>query len=390
MKVEIERKWLVVGEPPIDRALRATRISQGYLDGVAGTEVRVRVCRPVTDGAIPIAIEDAVSDEWAELQIKRKHPHVAGEAQESDESPPFRIGLDVGGALMSACPWRLEKTRYLLPVRYWSTYGDDAPHGVTPAEASRLRWELDVFDRTVGGQRLRVVELELPRRDFPLPPLPPWVGAEVTGEALYNNRALARQRGGVAARGAAALTPISLDAAGAAWHRRPMQIPVRPTLTPTLAERDADERAWRAFAAAVKRAAKRCGMVVNLRVSAGGYYSWCVVSLTMTRVAPDGAELADKTRVEVVPIADERDVDHTLVGVPQDAPAARPSGCVVRQIDRVTGHRGPNHAPGGVRTELDVVTLAMLLSARPFDRDRCSHCTRAPSAATPTDSSDPT
>lgn len=182
MATEIERKWLVVGDPPIDRALRTTQIQQGYLDGVDDAEIRVRVCRPD-----PFTTPDDFAP-WAEITLKRVAAIQAIDGPQVRDEFTWRVAVDMGETLLAACAWRLSKTRHVLPVDYGDTLA--APYA-TALAAAKLRWEVDVYGYAPSGQQLRVVELELPRADFPLPPLPSWIGAEVTGEPLYSNRTLA-------------------------------------------------------------------------------------------------------------------------------------------------------------------------------------------------------
>jgi len=49
-----------------------------------------------------------------------------------------------------------------------------------------LTLEVDVFE----GLDLVLAEVEIPSSDTPLPPLPEWVGEEVTGQTMYMNRTL--------------------------------------------------------------------------------------------------------------------------------------------------------------------------------------------------------
>lgn len=195
MDQEIERKWLVVGDPPIDRqvsdkydavaSLKATQIEQGYFDGAADAEVRVRIYRPVPFWG-PESPDDCAP--WGEVQIKHAGKRADGEALVRPQSDPWRVSIEMAEALMAACMWKLSKVRYVLPIDW-----GDTP-AVAPAmarAAGRMHWEVDVYPYQPSGQRLVVVELELPTADFPLPPLPPWIGQEVTGEALYSNRTLA-------------------------------------------------------------------------------------------------------------------------------------------------------------------------------------------------------
>ena len=69
--------------------------------------------------------------------------------------------------LLNSTDYRLSKVRHCLPL------GD-------------LVLEVDVFD----GLDLVMAEVEIPSLNTPLPPLPSWIGEEVTGQNEYMNRTL--------------------------------------------------------------------------------------------------------------------------------------------------------------------------------------------------------
>ncbi len=144
MSVEIERKFLVNGEPWLGHP--AIPMQQGYL--ASGTSsVRVRITK---DNA------------W--LTIK-------GPAQNfSRNEYEYEIPLpDAAEMLHTLCGNnKIKKTRYLVPYE-----------GFT--------WEVDVFEGNNAG--LVVAEIELPSESTK-PPLPPWISTEVTHDYRYRNSSL--------------------------------------------------------------------------------------------------------------------------------------------------------------------------------------------------------
>ncbi len=147
MGVEIERKFLVVGDAwrcnvTVSRALR-----QGYLSRDETSTVRVR-----TDGT------------YAWLTIK-----TGGQGMIRSE---FEYSIPVSDAeeLLDACPGRVvEKVRHIVP------------HG-------RHQWEIDVFHGKNAGLVLAEIELDAEHEEFAYPP---WIGDEVTGDPRYYNSRLA-------------------------------------------------------------------------------------------------------------------------------------------------------------------------------------------------------
>lgn len=148
MPKEIERKFLVTGEP-WRAASSGTTYRQGYLSSHPERSVRVR-----TDG------------KKAKLTVKG-----LTRGATRDE---FEYDLPLGDAeamLDQLCERPLiEKTRYLVP------YG-----GRT--------WEIDVFQGDNLG--LVVAEVELASEDESLA-LPPWVAREVTDDPRYFNSNLVK------------------------------------------------------------------------------------------------------------------------------------------------------------------------------------------------------
>lgn len=147
MGVEIERKFLVAGEPWHGHPGR--RLQQGYLASTDGVAVRVRV---------------AGDQAWLTV----KGPAQAGVRVEVEVDVP----VDEAQQLLGLCGTRrIDKVRYLVP---------HAGH----------TWEVDVFDGLNAG--LVVAEVELDAVDEAVT-LPAWVTAEVTDDDRYANASLSRR-----------------------------------------------------------------------------------------------------------------------------------------------------------------------------------------------------
>ncbi|MAJ61282.1 MAG: hypothetical protein CBC48_15860 [bacterium TMED88] len=145
---EIERKFLVRGEPWRD-ASRALPLVQGYLSpSGAKATVRVRV---------------GSSEAW--LTVKGP---VQGISRAEFE---FKISRAEGQAMLTLCDRQVEKTRYLL------RQGEHV-------------WEIDVFEGANAGLVVAEIELSSEEETFERPK---WLGAEVSFEKRYRNSALAKR-----------------------------------------------------------------------------------------------------------------------------------------------------------------------------------------------------
>lgn len=145
MAVEIERKYLVKGQPWLQ--VPGVVYRQGYLNRDKTRTVRVRI-----------------AGEAAFLTIKGVN---VGATRAEFEYP---IPLADAEALLALCDGPLiEKTRYLL-------------------DHAGTRWELDVFAGDNAG--LVVAEVELASEDQAFAK-PDWLGDEVTQDARYFNSNLA-------------------------------------------------------------------------------------------------------------------------------------------------------------------------------------------------------
>jgi CYTH domain-containing protein len=145
---EIERKFLVRDDSWRD-GTSSTRIAQGYLSTDPARSVRVRLAGEQAWLTIKGLAEGISRDEF-------EYPIPAADARQ----------------LLSLClPGIIDKTRHLVP------FGGKS-------------WEVDVFHAANEG--LIVAEIELEHADES-PPLPPWLGAEVTDDPRYFNSSLASQ-----------------------------------------------------------------------------------------------------------------------------------------------------------------------------------------------------
>lgn len=159
MPLEIERRFLVVGEGWRQHCLWQVEICQGYLVRQAdGLTLRVRTSQGKSDPA-PQA--------WLTLKAVPPQPPSAPASVRCEyEYPiPYCDALD----LLALAPEQLHKKRY----------GLDLPGG---------EWVLDVF--ADSNSPLVVAEVELNGPDDILK-LPAWCGQELTGQHQLSNAALA-------------------------------------------------------------------------------------------------------------------------------------------------------------------------------------------------------
>ena len=149
MGQEIERKFLVKGTAWKGQAA-GTLYRQGYLSSVKERTVRVRI-----------------AGEKAFLTIKSLNKGVTRTEFE------YPVPVDDAAAMLDGLCERplIEKTRYVLP-------------------SGGFTWEIDEFHGDNDG--LVVAEVELQRADDK-PPLPEWVGEEVSSDARYFNSNLVKK-----------------------------------------------------------------------------------------------------------------------------------------------------------------------------------------------------
>ena len=150
--IEIERKYLLSGLPPVATRCRSVLIDQGYLPG---ERIRERVRR--------------IRDDSGERYVRTLKLGRGMSRQEFEEETT----AEVFAALWSVTGGkRLQKRRYFVPE-------------------GGLTWEVDAFT----DRDLVLAELEIPAVDFPVE-IPAWLAPmlvrEVTDERAYGNHALAR------------------------------------------------------------------------------------------------------------------------------------------------------------------------------------------------------
>lgn len=148
MPVEIERKFLVVGDGWRVEASRSARMGQGYLTQETGrASVRVRI-----------------EDDRATLNIKAA---IVGSARAEYE---YAIPLAEGRELLDTlCVGRLEKLRHYI-------------------ERDGVTWEVDEFLGDNAGLIVAEIELASVEQAFARPA---WLGRELTDDRRYYNHHLA-------------------------------------------------------------------------------------------------------------------------------------------------------------------------------------------------------
>jgi len=156
MGIEIERKFLVLGDAWRAQASRSQRMAQGYLNDPGA----------LREGREQASMRIRVAGDQAWLNLKSR---VIGPSRQEFE---YAIPLADAEALLALCVGgRIEKTRHYIPH-------------------AGLTIEVDEFAGDNAG--LIVAEVELPSEDFAFSP-PDWLGLEVTHEPRYYNSSLAER-----------------------------------------------------------------------------------------------------------------------------------------------------------------------------------------------------
>lgn len=154
MAIEIERKFLVIGNGWRDAAHEVTPMAQGYINDQAAMD----------SGAMKASVRVRIAGDEAYLNLKSRE--LGHTRQEFD----YAIPVDDARALLSLCVGGLvDKRRH---------YVNHEGH----------LWEVDEFLGDNAG--LVVAEIELASADVPFA-RPDWIGTEVTDEPRYYNLALA-------------------------------------------------------------------------------------------------------------------------------------------------------------------------------------------------------
>jgi adenylate cyclase len=150
MSFEIERKFLVRGNDWQRLATRKVSLRQGYLAANGKSSIRIRI---KGDGSATLTVKSRPVD-LRRLELEYDIPVLEAEALMQ-----LRQGAIV------------EKVRHVIP------WGD-------------LVWEVDVFSGDNYGLVLAEIELRHERQPIELPP---WVGAEITGQPQYYNSSLVQR-----------------------------------------------------------------------------------------------------------------------------------------------------------------------------------------------------
>ena len=153
MGIEIERKFLVVGDDWRAQASRRQRMAQGYLNDAASVDA----------GTQKASVRVRIAGEKAALNLKSRE--IGASRQEFE----YEIPVADAEALLALCVGgSIDKTRHYVTV---------GAHA----------WEVDEFHGDNAG--LVVAEIELGAVDEAFE-TPAWAGAEVTENTRYYNLAL--------------------------------------------------------------------------------------------------------------------------------------------------------------------------------------------------------
>ena len=153
MGIEIERKFLVVGDAWRAQASRRQRMAQGYLNDAASVDA----------GTQKASVRVRIAGEQAALNLKSRE---IGASRQEFEYP---IPVADAEALLALCVGgTIDKTRHYVSV-------------------GAHVWEVDEFHGDNAG--LVVAEIELGAVDEVFE-TPAWAGAEVTEHTRYYNLAL--------------------------------------------------------------------------------------------------------------------------------------------------------------------------------------------------------
>ena len=147
MRIEIERKFLVVGDGWKQHADSGMLCRQGYL--VSDRRKTVRVRRLGESGWLTVK---GASEGIARMELE------------------YEIDAADAACMLQLCDQVIEKTRHHIRV-------------------CGMLWEVDVFAGANAGLIIAEVELESEDQDIDLPD---WVGEEVSDDPRYYNACLAR------------------------------------------------------------------------------------------------------------------------------------------------------------------------------------------------------
>lgn len=177
--VEIERKFLVNKEEFLSADLpqhTADVICQGYWS-TDNLPTFFKDMLAMLNGRIPqqdfTTIED-MGPQQLEMRVRQRNEEffVTFKSRKNIEGGgvmefEYPLEHEPAAFLLASTDYRLSKTRHCLPL-------------------GGFVLEVDVFD----DMDLVLAEIEIPSMNTPLPPLPSWIGEEVTGQHEYMNRTL--------------------------------------------------------------------------------------------------------------------------------------------------------------------------------------------------------
>ena len=148
MAKEIERKFLIANDTWRNGCDGMRGILQGYMALDGDVSLRVRI----------------VDDAWATLTIK------SGAARLARDEFEYSVPLSDAREMMECCKGRvIAKTRFTIPHAGYV-------------------WEVDVYEGAHAGLVTAEVEMVSETDD---PPLPDWIGPEITGDKAWSNAVLA-------------------------------------------------------------------------------------------------------------------------------------------------------------------------------------------------------
>ena len=149
MKVEIERKFRILDGGWRAHASASAELRQGYIVVTRKRVVRVRTI------------------DSAEAVLTVKIRTRSGRREEYEYVIPY----DDATRMLEHALCTIDKTRHQVEYR-------------------GFRWEIDVYHGLHRGLIIAEVELSASSDE---PPLPPWLGPEITGNPQFSNRALAKK-----------------------------------------------------------------------------------------------------------------------------------------------------------------------------------------------------
>ena len=173
--VEIERKFLVIGEDYKRLAVKHYEIVQGYLCKGEGKTVRVRI----RDKQAFLTIKGGLVDSQ-KSKVESRKPQLARFEWEKEISVE-----DAKALLQLALPGWIEKTRWIVPCKgEWQKAIGESSQKSKVESRKQLVWEVDEFHGRLEGRTLAEIELEDENQSFDKPA---FIGEEVTGRPEYYN-----------------------------------------------------------------------------------------------------------------------------------------------------------------------------------------------------------